>query len=787
MTAYAVVAVLGIACLLAVYLTSRAELSVEWKNYRQAADIRLQRDSRHVGVGLESIYQNLRTISFLPSVRGLTRQSGAIDGDVRETIQQVYNNLASNINVSEVYILPITFNPSRLDPATGKTEEPLAAFDELIVQGGRFQKAEDPFLAAKNQLADSTAANAGEVESYEYEQMRSQLDWFSARFGNRSDFVGLQAPFISGEELITCDNTVFENTGHDADRKGVVFSVPFYALNGKIAGMVSAIIRSDALRELVANIDYRLVSPNGEFSTQPAFDSTEAGETWSPTLLASESNRQFLNSFDFYSRDSRSQWTMQQRYGSTDFYRSAEYRAVWTFSFWSMVFVTCLTGFSLCALRFVRMKSQQMRYRATHDALTNLPNRVLLEEQLQQAVAMADRGSPAAVFYLDLDRFKLVNDTLGHQAGDEVLGEVAKRLKKCVRLGDVVARIGGDEFVVLLRGIDATAEAMILATRIIASLVEPMHVHNQEVTVGTSIGIAMMKDSKTSAPELLRHADLALFRAKGDERGNYRFYEPAMDAAREERRLLEADLRHALPRDEFVVFYQPIVNAHSGVMTGCEALIRWKHPTRGMVPPDSFIPLAEETGLINAIGEWVLKRACKDAMLLPPRTRIAVNISSIQFRSPALPLHVVTALNESGLEPNRLELEITESLLLTHDELVATSLRQIRNLGVRIALDDFGVGYSSLSYLKNFDFDKIKIDRSFMVDVEKEKESAILKAITEMSTSLGITTVAEGVETASQMRKVREQGCTEVQGYYFSKPKSLSELLRQKSGLRASH
>jgi EAL domain-containing protein (putative c-di-GMP-specific phosphodiesterase class I) len=259
-----------------------------------------------------------------------------------------------------------------------------------------------------------------------------------------------------------------------------------------------------------------------------------------------------------------------------------------------------------------------------------------------------------------------------------------------------------------------------------------------------------------------------------------------MDAAREERRMLEADMKHALQRGEFVIYYQPIIDVHTEVMTGCEALIRWNHPTRGLVPPNSFIQLAEETGMITSIGEWVLKRACRDAMLLPGRARIAVNVSPVQFRSPALPLHVVTALNESGLDPNRLELEITESLLLTHDETVLATLKQLRALGVRIALDDFGVGYSSLGHLKTFEFDKIKIDRSFMVDIERVKEAAIVKAITDMSASLGITTVAEGVETASQMKRVREQGCTEVQGFYFSKPKPLAELLAQKSYLRTA-
>jgi diguanylate cyclase (GGDEF)-like protein len=712
-----------------------------------------------------------------------------MDGDVRETIQQVYNNLASNINVSEVYILPITFNPSRLDPATGEREGPLVAFDELIVQGGRFQKADNPFLAAdlaaKGVAAPPAAIGPPEIESHEYDQMRTQLDWFKAHYNNRGDFVGLHAPLISGEELITCDNTVFTKTGVDTDRMGVVFSVPFYAESSNLAGMVSAIIRSDALRQLLTSTDYRLVSPNGEFESQPAFASKDTGESWTPSLISAEGHHQFINSLAFFDRDSRGQWTMQQKFDAAGFYRSAEYKALKSFAFWSNVLIACLTAFGLFALRLLRNKAQQMKYRATHDVLTNLPNRVLLEEQMERAVASADRGVDAAVFYLDLDRFKLVNDTLGHQAGDEVLKEVAKRLHKCVRGRDLVARIGGDEFVILLRTVSTTADAMALATRIIESLNEPMRVHGQDVTIGTSIGITMMTDEKTSASELLRHADLALFRAKASERGNYRFYEPTMDAAREERRMLEVDMRHALQRGEFVIHYQPIINVHTGVMTGCEALIRWNHPTRGMVPPNNFIPLAEETGMINAIGEWVLKKACKDAMLLPVAVRMAVNISSIQFRSPALPLHVVTALNDSGLEPNRLELEVTESLLLAQDDAVVATLNQLRSIGVRIALDDFGTGYSSLGYLKNFEFDKIKIDRSFMIGIEKDKEAAILKAITDMSSSLGMTTVAEGVETASQMRRVREQGCTEVQGFYFSKPKPLSDLLAQKSGNRA--
>jgi diguanylate cyclase (GGDEF)-like protein len=504
--AFLAIAVLTLVSLLSVHVSSTEKLSAEWKNYRLNAETQLHMEGNHYGERLESIYQNLRTISFLPSVRGLTRQSPVMSGDVRETIQQVYNNLASNIDVSEVYILPASFNPDRLDAATGKKEAPLAAFDELIVQGGRFLTAENPFLAAKGSADLEQVSGPPEIESHEYRQMREQLDWFGSHYKNREDFTGLNSPFVSGEEVLTCDNTVFAKTGDDANRSGVVFSTPFYAENGNFAGMVSAVIRSDALRSILSGTKYRLVSPAGEFESQADFKARLDGASWVPSLFYAEQNNYYVNSVEFFERDSRRKWTMQQKYDSADFYNSAAYRAVRSFAFWSITFIVCFAAFGFFALVLLNNKAVQMRHRATHDALTKLPNRLLLEEKMDEAITLASRGTKAAIFYLDLDRFKLVNDTMGHQAGDEVLCLVAARLQKCVHPDDLVVRIGGDEFVLLLRDVNTTADAMALAKNIILVLSEPMLIHEQDVLIGASIGIAMMQDVRTSASELLRHA-----------------------------------------------------------------------------------------------------------------------------------------------------------------------------------------------------------------------------------------------------------------------------------------
>jgi diguanylate cyclase (GGDEF)-like protein len=423
---------------------------------------------------------------------------------------------------------------------------------------------------------------------------------------------------------------------------------------------------------------------------------------------------------------------------------------------------------------------------ARHDALTDLPNRVLLRERLVEALARVERGHRLAVLCLDLDHFKNVNDTLGHPVGDELLRAVADRLRACVRDTDTISRVGGDEFSIIQTDIVDATDAERLARRITEAVSAPYDLHGHLVMGGTSIGIALAPADGTDANDLLKNADMALYGAKADGRGVYRFFEATMDQRMKERRALELALRKALERGEFELHYQPAFDLGSDGVRCCEALLRWHHPERGMVPPVEFIPIAEDIGLIVAIGEWVIARACADAATWPDHIGVAVNLSPTQLGSKNLLPTVLAALAQSRLPAERLELEITEAVLMQNTEANLRALHQLRALGIRISMDDFGTGYSSLSYLSSFPFDKIKIDRSFVSGLgDNAQAAAIVRAVADLAESLKMTTTAEGVETRAQLDRVRELGCTEVQGYFYSPPVPLAELMKTLTELAA--
>lgn len=418
----------------------------------------------------------------------------------------------------------------------------------------------------------------------------------------------------------------------------------------------------------------------------------------------------------------------------------------------------------------------QIVHMAHHDALTALPNRLLFHKEMERALTRVRRGEKLAVLCLDLDRFKAVNDTLGHPVGDALLRAVAGRLKACLRETDTVARLGGDEFAIIQVAIAQPEHTIGLAQRLIDALSAPYDLDGHQVIVGTSVGIALSPDDSHDPDHLLKSADMALYRAKRDGRGVYRFFEPEMDARMQLRRALEVDLRRALANGEFVVHYQPLISLAENRVSGFEALLRWTHPERGPISPADFVPLAEEIGLIGQIGTWVLRQACADAASWPANVRLAVNLSPAQFRSRTLVLDVMAALGRSGLPAHRLELEITETVMLQETETTLATLHQLRALGVRISLDDFGTGYSSLSYLRRFPFDKIKIDQSFTRDLPDGQDAvAIIRAVVGLGASLGMSTTAEGVETEGQLARLRAEGCTEVQGWLFSPARPASE------------
>jgi diguanylate cyclase (GGDEF)-like protein len=425
-----------------------------------------------------------------------------------------------------------------------------------------------------------------------------------------------------------------------------------------------------------------------------------------------------------------------------------------------------------------RRAEEQIRHMARHDSLTDLPNRVLFKQQMGEALKRVARRECVAVLCLDLDRFKSVNDTLGHSIGDLLLRQVGRRLCECVRKTDSVARFGGDEFAMIQAGVEQPQGATAMARRVIEAVSAPYEIENHQIIIGVSVGIAIAPNDGIDADALLKNADMALYRAKSDGRGTFRYFEPNMDAWIQERRLLELDLRKAVAQNEFQLFYQPIINVDRNEVTGFEALLRWQHPKRGIVSPAEFVPLAEEIGLIDPIGRWVLRQACHDAAAWPSHTRVAVNLSAAQFRNARLLLEaVMSALGSSELSASRLELEITETVLLVETEAALATLHKLRALGVRIAMDDFGTGYSSLSYLRSFPFDRIKIDRSFIEHVSEEASSvAIIRAVTSLGNSLGMAITAEGVETSEQLDRVCAEGCSEIQGFLFSPPRPVCDI-----------
>jgi diguanylate cyclase (GGDEF)-like protein len=431
------------------------------------------------------------------------------------------------------------------------------------------------------------------------------------------------------------------------------------------------------------------------------------------------------------------------------------------------------------AHRDLHALADRLAHAAHHDALTRLANRVFFHEQLEAHLTKwHQKGIRFAALCLDLDRFKSVNDTLGHEIGDALLKVVADRLRNYLRDGDTVARLGGDEFGILHEVPGGLKSCTVLARRIVERLSAPYSVDGREIVIGASIGIAPVEADIQSPNQMLKRADLALYEAKSQGRGLFCYFEPSMEAQLDGRQALEVDLRKAMANEEFELYFQPQVNLKRNQINGFEALLRWRHPQWGKVSPAEYIPIAEDIGLISPIGEWVIRKACAEAVKWPNEIKVAVNLSPVQFRSGTLVQSVRTALETAGLPPRRLELEITETSLLDENEATMAALHELRRLGVQIAIDDFGTGYSSLSYLRRFPFDRIKVDRSFVRDLSSRRNAmTIVRSITSLGANLGMSTVAEGIETQEQLLQVQTAGYTEAQGYYFGRPKPAHELV----------
>ena len=424
----------------------------------------------------------------------------------------------------------------------------------------------------------------------------------------------------------------------------------------------------------------------------------------------------------------------------------------------------------------LKRSEQQVEHLAHYDALTGLPNRILFRAKLAHEIGQAEIGEKFALLYLDIDEFKDINDSLGHPVGDEFLKQLAQRLQACVGTADFIARLGGDEFAIIQTAVREAVEVEALANRVHAAIREPFHCGGHQLSADASIGIAMAPADGSEIDQLIKHADLAMYEAKASGRRAFRFFVPRMDAVARARREMALDLRTAISAGQFELYYQPIVTIRDGTINSCEALIRWNHPAKGLISPADFIPVAEDTGLITEIGEWVLATACAEAAAWPAHIKIAVNVSPVQFTSQTLALRVMQALATSGVSASRLELEITEAVLIRDDDAALAVLHQLREIGVRIALDDFGTGFSSLSYLQRFPFDKIKIDRSFIKDLCPGGSSSIVQAVVTIADSRSIVTTAEGVDTQPQLDLLRTLGCTQMQGWLFSAALPASEI-----------
>ncbi len=423
-----------------------------------------------------------------------------------------------------------------------------------------------------------------------------------------------------------------------------------------------------------------------------------------------------------------------------------------------------------------KLSDARIAHLAHYDALTDLPNRTLFRERLESELAV-NGEEKIAVLYIDIDEFKSINDSLGHPVGDELLKAISARLSNCIGPRDFVARLGGDEFAIVQVGIAHRDEAAALVSRVYKEVRQSLDCLGHRLSTDASIGIAIAPDDGTALDQLLKHADLAMYAAKASGRRTYRFFESDMNARMKDRRALELDLREAISEGRLELHYQPSVSTKDNSIIGCEALVRWHHPERGLISPVDFIPIAEQAGLIDQLGEWVLRAACREAATWPDQIKIAVNVSPIQFKTRTFPLKVASALTASGLSANRLEIEVTEAVLIDDDDVALDILHQLRGMGVRIALDDFGTGYSSLSYLQRFPFDKIKIDRCFVRDItEPEGSLSIVQAVVNIAGSRCMTTTAEGVETEPQLEVLRKLGCDEMQGYLFSAAKAAEDI-----------
>lgn len=775
--------------------TSR-RLEIALGTFVKNADEEAQTKLKRIDQLFEHVYEDLRTLASLPSVRGIDRHGAALVGDSRETFQQIYNNLANAVAVSEVYLIPADFDPERIDPVTGKPEEPIVMFDELIVDAAK---------KVEVHLRDTLVNDAyEEIEIHEYHEFARQAKWMRKHYPLRNTIEGMKVPMIGSQSLITCDNTYYIHSGKDADRMGILLSVPFYGPDGVFKGLVAAIILNRALAAALPNANATLFNLAYEYSLETNMTKVEASR---PHFKAGrpDPDLYFSKIYDIGVKDPKGAWRVWFGRPNADFTTSVEAVAARSFKSNSLTVIATigltigafwgyLSNGRITAERQARELEEKVASRtreiaqlALTDPLTGLPNRAMMSVHLNGLENRLADISSYAVICIDLDQFKSVNDNFGHQGGDYYLRTLAGRMRETVNERGTVARWGGDEFIISLEGLQATLQADRIAREVLDALALPLMIGGQILIPSASIGIAEAPSDGTVADVLLSRADIALYAAKANRRGCALRFEPSMESIAGERRMLEVDLGKAIGERQFVLHYQPIIEAGSGRLSGFEALVRWNHPTRGLLEPETFVSIAEDTGLIVDIGRFVLEEACKAATRWPAQLNIAVNISPIQVQESTLSLYIASILGTTGLRPDRLELELTENILVEASTETLAHIEAIRSYGVRFALDDFGRGNCSLAYLQTFSFDRIKIDRSFISNLSSRPAcQAIIQAVAQLAANLGMQTTAEGVETEDQAAILYAIGVTNMQGYLFGRPEPEATATARASSIAAA-
>ena len=800
MTVAGPIVILGVMAALAAgvrYNEHRAR-NVALDDYRRQSREEAGHVAAKVEGSLRSLFEGARTIARLPGVRAIDRHAKAFDGDARRTVQEIYNNLASSVALSELYIVPVDMDPDAIDPETKQAQTPITTFDELIVE----RNADQPKAEVEHE------SKVEEIEIFEYRLMKKQLAWFRERCPSESSIQGLNYPVLCGPEVITCDNTRYSpSRPNDKDRSGLVFSVPFFAPDGTLKGCISAVILTAALQDLLPSGEYALRAAGHDYTVVGRGDGPASehlpeinrGDAADGLLCSFTSKLQFA--------DAESPWLLWRGRSDAVFNglpEMAAARRVATVSY-AGVGVMAISGLVLVLVlaRHLEMsrrqrdnlekevgeRTKELSELALTDKLTGLPNRALITDRLEQTMAHAAREGDAryALLFLDFDRFKVINDTLGHEAGDRLLIGIADRLRSTLRMcdsvgrfdvtGSTAARLGGDEFVVLLGDLAEAADADKVAERLVRALSEPYEIAGQQVISTASIGVVRGDIRYERAAEVLRDADTAMYEAKAAGKGRYMVFDGAMRERILRRAALERDVREAANRNELFLHYQPVVKLEDGRIESVEALVRWRHSEFGLVSPGEFIPIAEESSAIARVTDWVVRAACAQvafwrSSIGKDRTpRVAVNISRAQLSAPNLPEQLAAIAGEFGLEPAALCLEITETAIMRDQKSAVAALKRLKAAGFHLALDDFGTGYSSLSTLHQFPLDTVKLDRSFIANSGMGREhAALVHAVVSLAANLGLNVVAEGVETPDQLAALQALDCQFAQGYLFGRP-----------------